>query len=189
MAGNATFVSGTLPAPNALAERRAEVAAKQRPFAMVLCCADSRVPPEQVFDQTVGDLFVCRVAGNILEVGALGSFEYAVANIGTPAVLVVLGHQHCGAVTDAIALTKQHQAAPGSIQTIVAAIQPVIAANPQGHLDDGAYTEAIVRANARHVAHAAVQRSTIIRDAVTAHKLKVVAARYALDSGRVTLLD
>ena len=188
MAGNAKFVAGSREAPRALAERRADVAAAQRPFAMVLCCADSRVPPEHVFDQSVGDLFVCRVAGNILEPGTLGSFEYAVASIGSPAILVVLGHQRCGAVTDTIKLVQSGKRAPASIQTIVDAIAPAVAATPQGSLSEGEYAEAVVRTNARLVAHAMTARSAILEKAVEAHHLEVVAARYSIDSGRVTLL-
>ena len=189
MAGNRKFVAGTLKATDALAERRADVANGQRPFAMVLCCADSRVPPEQIFDQTVGDLFVCRVAGNILEPGGLGSFEYAIANIGSPALLIVLGHQNCGAVTDSIKLVQSHQHAPASIQAIVEAITPAVTATAQGAMSAGEYTEAVVRANAKLVAHETVARSAIVKKAVGEHHLKVVAARYGLDSGRVTLLD
>ena len=188
MAGNKKFMAGSLVATAAVAERRADVANGQRPFAMVLCCADSRVPPEQIFDQTVGDLFVCRVAGNVLEPGGLGSFEYAIANIGSPAVLMVLGHQKCGAVTDSIKLTKGHQQAPGSIQAIVEAIQPAIASTPRGTMTEAAYTEAVVSANAKLVAHEILTRSAIVKKAVGEHHLKVVSARYELDSGRVTLL-
>jgi len=189
MAGNAKFVGGTLEATRALAERRADVATKQRPFAMVLCCADSRVPPEHVFDQSVGDLFVCRVAGNILEPAALGSFEYAIANIGSPAVLMVLGHQRCGAVVDSIKILESGDHAPGSIQHIVDDIAPAVKATERGSLSESDYAEAVVRTNARLVAHAAVARSEIVRKAVAAHHLKVVAARYALDSGHVTLVS
>lgn len=188
MAGNTKFVGGSLQPTDALAERRADVANGQRPFAMVLCCADSRVPPEQIFHQTVGDLFVCRVAGNILEPGGLGSFEYAIAMIGSPALLMVLGHEECGAVKDSIALTKSHQHAPDSIQVIVDAIAPVITATPQGSMSDKAYIQAVMTANAKHVAHEIATTSPIVKKAVAAHQLKVVAARYALDSGRVTLV-
>lgn len=188
MAGNAKFVAGSLQPTDALSERRTDVANGQRPFAMVLCCADSRVPPEQIFHQTVGDLFVCRVAGNILEPGGLGSFEYGIAMIGSPAVLIVLGHENCGAVKDSIALTKSHEHAPASIQVIVDAIAPVITATPQGSLSDKAYVQAVMIANAKRVAHEIVTRSTIVEKAVAAHHLKIVAARYALDSGRVTLV-
>ena len=189
MAGNAKFVAGSLEATTALAERRADSANGQRPFAMVLCCADSRVPPEQIFDQSVGDLFVCRVAGNILEPGGLGSFEYALANIGSPSVLIVLGHQKCGAVNDTIKLVASHQHAPASIQTIVEAIAPAVAATPRGAMSESEYTEAVVRTNAKLVAHEAVTRSAIVKKAVDAHHLKVVSARYAIESGHVTLLD
>jgi len=188
MAGNAKFVAGTLEATNALAERRAEAAGGQRPFAMVLCCADSRVPPEHIFDQSVGDLFVCRVAGNILEAGGLGSFEYALSNIGSPALLVVLGHQRCGAVADTIALLKAGQHAPAHIQTIVDAITPAVRATPRGTMSDAEYTEAVVRTNAKLVATQTVARSPIVKKALDEHHIKVVAARYAIDSGRVTLL-
>jgi carbonic anhydrase len=188
MAGNAKFVAGTLEGTRALAERRADVATVQRPFAMVLCCADSRVSPEHVFDQGVGDLFVCRVAGNVLEPAALGSFEYAVANIGSPAVLVVLGHERCGAVSDSIKLLASGTKAPGSIANIVDAIAPAVQATDRGTLSEAAYVEAVVRANARLVAHEALDRSEILRNAVAAHHLKVVAGRYGLASGRVTLL-
>jgi carbonic anhydrase len=155
---------------------------------MVLCCADSRVSPEHVFDQSVGDLFVCRVAGNVLEPAALGSFEYAVANIGTPAVLVVLGHERCGAVSDSIKLLASGTTAPGSIGKIVDAIAPAVHATDRGTLSEGEYVEAVVRANARMVADEAAARSAIIRKAVASHHLKIVAARYGLASGRVTLL-
>jgi carbonic anhydrase len=188
MAGNAKFVAGSLQPSEALVERRADVANGQRPFAMVLTCADSRLPPEHIFHETVGDLFVCRVAGNILEPGALGSFEYAIAMIGSPAVLMVLGHEHCGAVKDSIALTKAQQKAPGDIAVIVDAIAPVIAATPQGSMSDAAYVQAVMIANAKHVAHEIATRSEIVEKAIAAHQLKVVAARYALDSGKVTLI-
>ena len=111
------------------------------------------------------------------------------ANIGSPAVLIVLGHQRCGAVTDAIKLVKSHQRAPGSIQTIVAAIEPAITATAQGAMSESEYTEAVVRSNAKLVARETVARSAILEKAVAAQHLKVVAARYAIDSGHVTLLS
>jgi carbonic anhydrase len=188
MDGNASFVTGTLNGGRAVAERRADVAGGQRPFAMVLACADSRVPPEHVFDQSVGDLFVCRVAGNVLEPGTLGSFEYAISYIGSPAVLVVLGHERCGAVIDLVELVKSGRPAGSSIQVIVDAIRPAVNGTPRGRLSDAAYIEAIVRSNARMTARAVTLRSAIVRGAVERHHLKVVPAYYALESGRVTLL-
>ncbi|HZT44702.1 MAG TPA: carbonic anhydrase [Gaiellaceae bacterium] len=188
MAGNARFVRGQLTSPNAIAERRQDVAGAQKPFAILLTCADSRVPPEHVFDQSLGHLFVCRVAGNVLESRIVGSIEYAVANFHSPLVMV-LGHQHCGAVRDTIALLDKGQKAPGSIQAVVDAIAPVVRRTPRGSLDPEAYVEQVVRANARAVATQLARSSAIVREAVAAGELRVVAAEYSLASGRVTLLS
>lgn len=188
LAGNARFVRGQLTSPNAIAERRQDVAGGQQPFAILLTCADSRVPPEHVFDQSLGHLFVCRVAGNVLESRILGSIEYAIANFHSPLVMV-LGHQHCGAVKDTIALLQQGKKAPGSIQAVVDAIAPVVRRTPRGSLGPDAYVERVVRANARAVARQLGHDSAIVRDAVAAGKLRVVAAEYSLASGRVTLLS
>jgi carbonic anhydrase len=187
LAGNARFVVGKLTAANAIAERRADVAAAQTPFAMLLTCADSRVPPEHVFDQSLGHIFVCRVAGNILDPDILGSLEYATAHFH-PSVLVVMGHQRCGAVKDTVELVRHHQRAPGSIESIVEAITPAVRATRRGSLSEEDYVEAVVRTNAKLVARAIPRKSTIVRDAVAARKLRIVAARYSLDTGRVRLL-
>ncbi len=185
-AGNARFVKGKLEAVNAIAERRADVAGEQMPWAILLTCADSRVPPEHIFDQGLGDLFVCRIAGNILETQIVGSMEYAIAHFNSP-LLMVLGHQRCGAVTDTIKLVEKGGKAPGSIQSLVEAIAPVVRATKRGSLGDAAYLDKVVAANARAVAES-VQRSAIVRLAVSAKKLRVVAAEYSLDSGKVKLL-
>jgi carbonic anhydrase len=154
--------------------RRAEVAAGQQPVAVVLTCADSRVAPELVFDQGLGDLFVCRVAGNIVTPEVLGSVEYAVANFGC-ALVVVLGHQRCGAVTDTLELVKAGERAPGSVQTIVDAIAPNVDADRS--VDEG------VRANARAAADR-LRESPALGDEV----VHVAAALYSLDTGGVELL-
>ena len=189
MAGNARFVSGQSRAAGALVQRRADVAGKQKPYAMILACADSRVPPEHVFDEAVGDLFVCRVAGNISEPTTVGSFEYAFAMFGTPVVLIVMGHQRCGAVVDSIALTKSGEKAPGSIGSIVEKIQPSIKAVKQGSMSDAAYAEAVVRANAKYVATDLLDDSSILKGAVKDGKLLVVPAYYSLDSGKIQQLS
>ncbi len=187
LAGNARFVRGKLTSVKAIAERRSDVAAHQKPFAILLTCADSRVPPEHIFDQSLGHIFVCRVAGNILEPHIIGSIEYAVEHFHSPLVMV-LGHQRCGAVTDTIKLVKEGGKAPGSIQSIIDAIAPVVRATKRGHLGDDAYLDKVIKANARTVARSIRQRSKIVSDAVSARKLRVVAAEYSLDSGKVTLL-
>src|SRR5581483_10494615 len=104
-------------------------------------------------------------------------------------LVMVLGHQHCGAVKDTIALLEQGQKAPGSIQAVVDAIAPVVRRTPRGSLEPEAYAERVVRANARAVAAELARRSAIVRDAASAGKVRVVAAEYSLASGRVTLLS
>src|SRR5205085_10520354 len=112
--GNGRFAAGKLAVKDVGAQRRATLAKGQHPFAVVLACADSRVPPELVFDQGLGELFVLRVAGNLADPFVLGSIEYAVEHLHTP-LIVVLGHENCGAV--AAALTKA--AFPGNLGTLV----------------------------------------------------------------------
>jgi carbonic anhydrase len=186
-AGNARFAGGKLEAGHRIVGRRAEVAAKQMPWAILLTCADSRVSPEHVFDQSLGDLFVCRVAGNVLDDHVVGSIEYAVEHF-CPPLLMVLGHQRCGAVTDTIALVEKRGTAPGSIQSIVEAIAPVVRSTERGSLDAAAYVDAVVGANAGAVAKSIEERSAIVSDAVSAGQLGVQPAVYSLDSGRVELL-
>jgi carbonic anhydrase len=188
VAGNARFVAGTVEASHALVDRRAAVAEIQRPFALILCCADSRIAPEIVFDQRLGDLFVCRVGGNILEPGALGSFEFAITTVVTPAVLVVMGHQRCSALTASIEAFRSGVESTGAFRTIAEASAPAIAATAHADGVTEAFIDAVVRTNATLVAREISARSTIVRDAVAAGRMRVVPAHYSVDSGRVTLL-
>ena len=114
-AGNQRCVDGKLNSitPDELARRRAELVQGQKPFAVVVCCSDSRVGPEIIFDQELGNIFVVRTAGEVLDAAGIGSIEYAVAHLGSPLVLV-LGHEHCGAVAAAVADAKE----PGHIAAI-----------------------------------------------------------------------
>ena len=187
MAGNARFVAGGPTGGSGAGARRREVAPGQSPFAAVLACADSRVAPEYVFDQRLGDIFVCRVAGNILDADIIGSLEYAVEHFHSSAI-VVLGHQRCGAVTDAVELHEHHKKAPGDVQHIVDAIEPAIRATARGTLSQGAYVDAVIRTNARLVAQQAAAKSATLHGAVQTGRLRIVAARYSLDTGRVALL-
>ena len=189
VAGNARFVAGTVEASHALLERRAAVAEIQRPFALILCCADSRIAPEIVFDQSLGDLFVCRVGGNILEPGALASFEFAITAVQTPAILVVMGHQRCSALTASVEAYRSGVRPSGAFSTIADAIAPAVAATaPSGEVTD-AYIDAVVRTNATLVAREVATRSSIVREAVRTGQMRVVPAHYSVDSGRVTLLQ
>jgi carbonic anhydrase len=121
MNGNKRYVAAELAHPNQTAARRAEVAKGQDPFAIIVGCSDSRVPPEIIFDQGLGDLFVTRVAGNIVDDVVLGSIEYAAEHLGVP-LIVVLGHKRCGAVEAA----AKGGDAPVHIRSLVEAIKPAI---------------------------------------------------------------
>jgi carbonic anhydrase len=187
LAGNARFVAGRLTGGNGVVARRKKVAPGQSPFAVVLTCADSRLAPEYVFDQRLGDVFVVRVAGNIVDDDILGSIEYAVEHFHTSAV-VVLGHQRCGAVTDTVELVQHHKRAPEHIQHLVDAIAPAVRATKRGSLSEDEYIEAVIKTNARLVAQAIPAQSASLRKDVGAGTLRVVPARYSLDSGRVALI-
>ena len=179
LAGNARFVEGQA-AGRDLVARREQVAAEQRPFAVVLSCSDSRVPAELVFDQGLGELFVCRVAGNILEPIVVGSIEYAVAQF-SPLLILVMGHERCGAVTAAVELVNGGDSPAGSIHALVDALAAVL--EPGMSVDDA------VRANALAGARMLPERSAIVRRAAESGALRVVPAEYSLDSGRVQVLD
>ena len=125
MEGNARFVSGDMQHPNLSAERRAELAEGQAPYAVIVSCSDSRVPPELVFDAGPGDLFVIRVAGNIVGDDAQASIEYAVGVLKTPLVLV-MGHESCGAVGAAVKTQTEGTEFPGSIHDLVETIRPSV---------------------------------------------------------------
>ncbi len=178
--GNQRFVSGQVRHPNLTSARLAEVSQGQKPFACVLGCADSRVSPELIFDRGLGDIFVVRSAGNIADPVAVGSLEYGVAVLGTK-VLLVLGHERCGAVAE----TLKGEEAPGSIQALVDAIKPAIAAS-QGQSGDP--LDNAVVANVKYQMARLFEQSSILSDAVKAGTLKIVGGRYDLDKGELTLI-
>ncbi len=177
-AGNARFVSGRLTHPNRSSERRAELTGGQRPVAVIVACADSRVPPELVFDEGLGDLFVVRVAGNVLNDQIVGSIEYAVVNLGTR-LIIVLGHEGCGAVTSARSTLSAGGRAAGHIQSILEAIRPAVEATR------GQDLAATSLANVRHVVDALQHSSPILQAQVAAGSVQVVGANYLLESGVV----
>jgi carbonic anhydrase len=161
-----------------MTKRREELAKSQHPFAVVLGCSDSRVPPEIVFDQGLGDLFVLRVAGNVVDDHSLGSIEYAVDHL-TVRLIVVLGHQRCGAVKAAKETIAAKGEAPAHIQSLVTAIQPAVEATVQGDL------EATVRENVKNVVQALRSSAPVLKAKVDSGELKVVGAYYSLDTGSV----
>ncbi|MFI5372359.1 MAG: carbonic anhydrase, partial [Candidatus Eisenbacteria bacterium] len=145
--GNQRFVAGTSKHPNQSRARRDELAASQHPFATILGCSDSRVPAEMVFDQGFGDLFVIRVAGNIVAPDDLGSIEYASHHLGVP-LIVVLGHEGCGGVVSALLSDSVRAKEPQGIQALLNYIEPVVAGIDPG-LSQAERVHAAVEANVR----------------------------------------
>ena len=181
--GNARFVAGHLSStsPAGIAASRRKVAQDQKPFAIIVGCSDSRVGPEVIFDQKVGDIFVIRTAGEVVDAVALGSIEYAVAHLGSP-LIVVLGHERCGAVSAAVSGARE----PGHIATILKAIQPAV---QQTKGQPGDAVDNTVCAHALDVAGQLQSAGPILKQAVQDGKIRIVAARYDLDSGKVSLLS
>jgi carbonic anhydrase len=164
------------------AKRRGELTKSQHPFAIILSCSDSRVPPEIVFDEGLGDLFIVRVAGNVLNDEGLGSIEYGVDVLGAR-LIVVLGHQSCGAVDAAMKTVAAKGKAPGHIQSLVAAIKPVIDSTPKGDL------ETMIKANVKYVVDALRSSTPILISRVDSGDVQVIGGYYTLDTGAVTFLE
>jgi carbonic anhydrase len=181
--GNLRFQQSKAKWPNQTAARRQALAQKQAPLAIIFGCVDSRVPPELVFDQGLGDIFDIRTAGHVVDNAALGSIEFGVAELGVP-LLLVLGHERCGAVSATIQAVDHHEEAPGSIQALVEYIRPsVLAARGKGDQR----LESAVRNNILRTVNQ-LSCSKIICDAVKAGKLALVGCRYDLDTGAVSML-
>jgi len=180
--GNRRFADETNEFPRLDKNRRLEGLNGQNPKAIIIGCADSRVPPELVFDQGLGDLFVLRVAGNIVDEALIGSIEYAVDHLKTP-LIMVLSHTNCGAVGAAISTSVED--APGSIGSLVEAIQPAIE-NVRGQAGD--FQDNATKENARLVAESLKSEGTIIKKAFESNKLEIVSAYYDIESGIVSVL-
>lgn len=183
MEGNARYVAGVSRRHDFKHEREALVGG-QNPYAAVLSCADSRIAPEYAFDSGRGDLFVCRVAGNFASDETVASMEYTVAVLGTPLILV-LGHDNCGAVDATIKALKDDKQPPGHIPSLVSAIAPAVrtAAQQGGNALDNAVRQNVVD-NVAKLKSAA----PILNAAVEQGKLKVVGGIYRLKTGTVELL-
>jgi carbonic anhydrase len=181
-AGNKRFVNGTLRHPRRDGKRRAALAEGQTPYAVVLGCADSRVPPEVIYDEGLGSIFAVRVAGNTgADPLVVGSIEYSISVLGS-AVIVVLGHQECGAVKAAIDVEKNGTQLPGDLPAVVAPILPVVQ-SLSGTPDDE-LLEAAITANV-HNAVEQLSANDLIATAIAAGTVKVVGREYLLKSGRV----
>lgn len=185
--GNRMFVEDAPPAGPISRRRRLEIAQSQAPFAVLVSCSDSRVGPEQLFGRGLGELFIVRNAGNTVASNqAMGSIEYAVAQLGVP-LIVVLGHERCGAVSAAASVVSDNTAFPGSIGRMVEPIVPAVLAvrEQPGDLVDNA-----VRQNVRRVVHELrTSVEPMLLEPQRQGKLKVVGAYYDLDTGVVDFFD
>ena len=179
--GNAHFVDNLATRANKSAKRRAAVADGEKPFAIVVSCSDSRVGPEVVFDQGLGDLFVVRTAGHVVDSVGLGSIEYAVEQLGA-SLVVVLGHERCGAV----AATVAGGPARGHLPAIVKAIKPAVA---KGKKQPGDAVDNAVREHVRVVVAQLQKSGPVLAERVQAGQIKVLGARYDLDTGRVEFIE
>jgi len=184
--GNQRFVAGKPLHQRQNAARRAELVAGQHPFAAILGCSDSRVPLEIVFDQGLGDLFVVRVAGNVAGGDERGSLQYAVAHLHVP-LIVVLGHERCGAVSAALSLPSDLAKEADGVQELVARIVPNVKALPASG-DEAERVQRAVEANVRGSLQQ-LREAAVLKEKIADDEIRVVGAVYELGSGRVRWLS
>lgn len=185
--GNQRFVSGRFGSKDLSKARRVDLATNgQKPFAVVVSCSDARVPPELIFDQALGDLFVIRVAGNVVDNIEMGSIEYGIEHLHVP-LIIVLGHEKCGAVQAAVDggdFTK-------NITAIVAKIQPAIQSVQAGtspHIHGNNIYEAVTEENVDKVVQQ-LKESHVVQELMVQGQLQVIGAKYVQDSGQVQFLS
>jgi len=178
--GNKRYIAQKPIHPNQTTDRRRELVKGQKPFAAILSCSDSRVPPEVIFDQGLGDLFVIRVAGNVLDTTTIASAEYAAEHLDVP-ILVVLGHSKCGAVTAAV----NSGGTEGHIGDLMKIIEPAVkkARDMDGDLIDNA-----IKVNVEMVVEQLKELSPVISHLVSESKLEIIGALYDLESGEFMVL-
>ncbi|WP_425801286.1 carbonic anhydrase [Desulfitobacterium sp. Sab5] len=182
IAGNQRFMSGNILAKDLSSNRRSELSKGQHPFAVIVSCSDSRVPPEEIFDQALGDLFVVRVAGNVITPVELGSVEYAVEHLKVPLVLV-LGHEKCGAITAAVEGGK----ALGSISAITEKIMPALKEIKNTEGDKETVIEKTAELNVLNSLQS-ISQSPVIKHALgESHKL--YGGKYRLETGEIQWPD
>ncbi len=179
-AGNAHHVAKTYQRPHQTEARQHVLASGQSPHCAVLACADSRVPPEIIFDQGLGDIFDVRVAGNVADDDETASLEYAAEHLHVPLV-VVIGHTHCGAVTAAM----EGGTAPGKLPHLLGAIQPAV---EQSKNEPGDHVNNAVRANVVNVVAQLRAAKPVLAELVAEGKLRIVGAVYSIDTGKVEWL-
>lgn len=193
--GNKRYVNNQLTlTQRCTTESRASLAKSQKPYAVILTCSDSRVPPELLFDQGLGEIFIIRVAGNIPDPVVLGSIEYAVEHLGSPLVMV-LGHERCGAVK---ATVESKGKGHGNIGAIVKTIAPALKAAGKdcaackddkkcAETKKDQFVECVTDSNVKLVAADLTKKSPVLKKMAASKKIKIVTAKYDLDDGLVTL--
>lgn len=179
-AGNQRFVTGKPGAHDMVAQRKA-LAKTQHPHTAVLSCSDSRVPPEVIFDANLGEIFAVRAAGEDDDALVIGSLEYAVEHLGS-SVIVVLGHQSCGAVTAACSHGKSESV------NLDAVVDPIEASCAKSDATSPGAIDLAVRDHAHRVAQDLLAKSKLLKEASDEHKLTIIEAYYSLDTGQVTKL-
>lgn len=180
-AGNERFVAGDLQSPNQKPSRRIATENGQKPFAVVVTCSDSRVPPEIIFDRGVGDIFVIRAAGNLLDDYGVGSVEYAVEHLGAKLVMV-LGHSKCGAVKAALASPD----APGKIGKITKDLQQAV---KYGRELPGDPLENAINANVLMIVKQLKESKPIMEEMIKEKGVKVVGGVYDIKTGKVSIIE
>jgi carbonic anhydrase len=183
MDGNKRYVANKSVSLNESASRRVAVAAGQQPFATIFGCIDSRVPPELVFDRGLGDLFVIRTAGQVVDSAVLGSLEFTVAEVHVP-LLMVLGHENCGAVKATLETLEAGATAEADINYLVEGIRPAV---EKAGGRSGDEIENVVRVNVELVVER-LKETSVLSQAVEKGELRIVGARYDLDTGVVELI-
>ena len=188
--GNARFVAGQMRHPSQSADRRAELSEEQQPFAVILGCSDSRVAAEIVFDQGLGDLFVVRTAGHVLDTTVVGSIEYGVDLLHTPLV-VVLAHDRCGAVAAAATALATGELPRGFVRAIVDRVIPSIVGMGGGGIGGLASLDAAAlgREHTRHTVQMLQSYSAGLSEAIAAGRCASVGAEYTLADGRISVVE
>lgn len=185
MAGNAKFVDGASSHPNQDSARRASLLSHQHPFVMIFGCSDSRLAAEIIFDLGLGDAFVVRTAGHVIDNTALGSLEYGVEYLQVP-LIVVLGHDNCGAVTATKAAVDTGNMPAGFVRDLVERITPSVLASLRKDKDSS--VNAMVEEHVQQTAARLVENSPIIATAVARQRTAVVGLTYRLEDGRADLV-
>jgi len=184
LAGNLRYAEDHTLSINESSQRRVEVAQGQHPFATIFSCVDSRVPPELVFDRGLGDLFVIRTAGHVIDHAVLGSLEFGAAELKIP-LIMVLGHAKCGAVNATLEAVENHTEAPNDIAYLVDHIAPAIELAAER---EGDPLSNCIKANVELTVKE-LQQSSILADAIAQGQLMIVGAQYNLETGMVELIE